>query len=218
MRNNLPFSSKAYTDVCPTDTCFSLCLGGDGMWYQQSPAEQGQTHCRATKPATPCARGPHGRPLSLGQPGHTHVIGAHVSRRPIRAKPPTCHFAQGHRRLWVVLDGGIQWGDLSTGTPGCPVWHVVDSPSGGCHVRPQHKFPVLVWRAAMCASHPPSSARPCARRCLDVQPRTSQHGLHSQRAARATTAHQALWGPPWEGGLMGRMHTVPTTSNARGWR
>lgn len=63
MRNNLPFSSKAYTDVCPTDTCFSLCLGGDGMWYQQSPAEQGQTHCRATKPATPCARGPHGRPV-----------------------------------------------------------------------------------------------------------------------------------------------------------
>lgn len=43
LRDNLPFSSKAYTAVCPTDTCFSLCLGGDGMWYQQSPAAQGGT-------------------------------------------------------------------------------------------------------------------------------------------------------------------------------
>lgn len=38
IRSHLPFSSKANTEVCPTDTCFNLCLGGGGMWYQQSPA------------------------------------------------------------------------------------------------------------------------------------------------------------------------------------
>lgn len=57
---HLPFSSTAYTDVWPTDTCFSLCLAGDGMWYQQSPAEEGQTWVcpGSTGPATPGARGP----------------------------------------------------------------------------------------------------------------------------------------------------------------
>lgn len=30
IRSHLPFSSKANTEVCPTDTCFNLCLGGGG--------------------------------------------------------------------------------------------------------------------------------------------------------------------------------------------
>lgn len=50
---NLPFSSTVYTDVWPTDSCFNLCLGGDGMWYQQSPATGGQTwmqHVAASVP------------------------------------------------------------------------------------------------------------------------------------------------------------------------
>lgn len=41
--NALPFSSTVYTDVLPTDTCFSFCLDGEGMWYQQSPAEGDNT-------------------------------------------------------------------------------------------------------------------------------------------------------------------------------
>jgi len=36
----VPFSSTVYTDVLPTDTCLSFCPVGEGMWYQQSPANR----------------------------------------------------------------------------------------------------------------------------------------------------------------------------------
>lgn len=52
-----PFSSKANTDVCPTDTCFSLCLGGDGMWYQQSPAMVTESYAVTPHPNSNCALG-----------------------------------------------------------------------------------------------------------------------------------------------------------------
>lgn len=35
--SNLQFSSTVKTDVRPTDSCLSVCLGGEGMWYQHSP-------------------------------------------------------------------------------------------------------------------------------------------------------------------------------------
>lgn len=40
---SLPFSSTACTEVRPTDTCFSFCLAGDGMWYQLSPVARYKT-------------------------------------------------------------------------------------------------------------------------------------------------------------------------------
>lgn len=33
-----PLSSTAKTEVRPTESCLRDCRGGDGMWYQHSPA------------------------------------------------------------------------------------------------------------------------------------------------------------------------------------
>lgn len=90
VRNNLPFSSTAYTEVWPTDTCFNLCFGGDGMWCQQSPATGSWTWMLETSNLRPQHSGAQastaadgaGRVfwhLSPGWQNHTGVLGPGVS-------------------------------------------------------------------------------------------------------------------------------------------
>ena len=67
----LPFSSTAQMDVLPTETCFNFCLGGEGMWYQHSPAG-------GDKPHTRLAPSEHSH-LSLY---HTKTMNTHAFSRP----------------------------------------------------------------------------------------------------------------------------------------
>lgn len=40
LKKSVPFLSNTNTDVRPTETCFSFCFWGEGIWYQQSPKSQ----------------------------------------------------------------------------------------------------------------------------------------------------------------------------------